>query len=114
MIHDSHRRFLVPFVIVALGVALYVTMLQCAVPHDLSDYYWHAFLTVRAGQIRGLALGTVLYFAGISLCVVAFSSWLPIRSVVLRRLLSVPGLLSTGCGALFVWLVLICFTDKVR
>lgn len=111
-VHVRDRR-LAPALVAIVGVALYALMISISVPRDLPGY-WDEFLTVNAGQIGGLALGTCLYFAGLGLCVVAVSSLLPIRSPLMRRLLSVPGLLSAIVGAIQIVAILICFTDKLR
>ena len=60
MIQAIRRKFLAPTLIVALGVVLYATILQSAVPGDLPDDR-HTFSVVRAGQIEGPVLGTFFY-----------------------------------------------------
>ena len=114
--NETHQRPFGSFLIIALGAVCYALMLWAVVPTDIpASRYWHSFLfTTRAGQVPGLALATCIYAAGLSLCIVAFSSLLPIRSKLLRRLLSIPGVLIGGYGALLVWVVLACFIDKVR
>ncbi len=114
--NETHNRPVVPLLITTLGAVCYAVMLWAVVPPDISaSRYWNSFLsTTRAGQIPGLALATGIYVVGLSLCIVAFSSLLPIRSTLLRRLLSIPGVLVGGYGALLVWVVLTCFIDKVR
>ncbi len=115
MTSDAYHRPIIPLAITFLGGLFYVFMLWAAVPTDMSaSRYWEGFFRLRTGQISGLAFATCLYIAGLTLCVVAFSAFLPIRSRLFRRLLSIPGVLLTGFGALMVFLVLGCFIDKVR
>ena len=113
MSEASYNRLFGPLVIVGLGASFYALLLWTAVPHDLPGY-WPAFFSVRAGQVAGFALATSFYVAGLGLCLVAFSSRLPIRSLSVRGFLSVPGVLSLGSGAVYIWVLLVSFTDKVR
>ena len=113
MTNKANQRRIVPVLIAIAGALLYLLMLWTAAPSDLPGY-WDAFFRVRAGQIAGLALATCIYLAGLSLCIVAFSSLLPIRSIMVRRLLTIPGILSAGFGTIYIVVLLACFTDKVR